>query len=123
VVLLLRPGQHLVGAGRSVGGGGQGLLRERGLAVAVPPLAAGVVAGVVARELPEPWTEAGGVAQLAQVLPGGEQHLLGHLLAGADVAHDGQADGADDVLVSLDEPGVGAAIPSLGGEDARLQCL
>src|SRR3546814_7977584 len=73
--------------GRGIGGERDRDLRafagERPVAIGTQ-----VVAGEVAGDLAQPGQEAGRVLQALEVLPGGEEGILGDVLAGRDVAGD-----------------------------------
>src|SRR3546814_9335500 len=68
------------------------------------PVAIGtqVVAGEVAGDLAQPRQEAGRVLQALEVLPGGEEGILGDVLAGRHVAGDRQCHRGDRVLAGTD---------------------
>src|SRR3546814_12041519 len=74
-----------------------------------------VVAGEVAGDLAQPGQEAGRVLQALEVLPGGEEGILGDVLAGRDVAGDRQRHRGDRVLAGTHDAPVGVAVAARGG--------
>src|SRR3546814_13227299 len=63
----------------------------------------------------QPWQESGRVLQALEVLPGGEEGILGDVLAGRDVAGDRQRHRGDRVLAGTHDAPVGVAVAARGG--------
>src|SRR5215510_8958229 len=77
----------------------------------------------IARQLTQPRQEACGIAKLAQVAPGGKEHVLGDVAAHVEVPQDRQRDGRDDVARRRDQLSERLTITGGRGDDERLEIL
>ena len=75
----------------------------------------------VARHLAQPRQEARRLAQLAQVAPGGEEHVLRDVVAGVDVTQDRERDRGHQPARLVDEPGEGIPIAARRGAHQVVQ--
>ena len=69
----------------------------------LPALAAQRVTGEVPRDMTEPGAQAGGIAQTAQLFPGGHECLLGQVFALAQVAGRAEGERTNQVPVPRDD--------------------
>ena len=86
-----------------------------------PPRGPQHVIRAMPSELPQPRQKAVGVAQLAQIAPGRQEHVLRDIPAQFGVAHDREGNGTDDRTRVVDEGGKRLAIAARGGGHVRRQ--